>query len=87
MRLWSFRNIQEQVDFASSIDQGALLEICVRERSKTASSQWMADSLSRRMGIIEGEPYLAVLGGRSVRRENPNVHLLSKVRDFHVCDI
>lgn len=32
------------------------------------------------MGIIEGKPYLAVLGGRSVQRDNPNVHLLSGLR-------
>jgi len=38
-------------------------------------------------GLLEGKPYLAVLGGRSVRLDNPNVHLLSQVRDSHVCDI
>ncbi|NMX84946.1 hypothetical protein HBO11_05215 [Pseudomonas sp. WS 5010] len=80
-------NIGVRVKAENPGTQEELLRICVQERAKSASSRWKADAMSRRMGIIEGYPYLASVGEYSTRRDNKNFHLVADIRGRHVCDI
>jgi hypothetical protein len=67
--------------------QKDLLLICVQERAKTAPSKWAADCTSRRMGIINREPYAANINGIAAQRQNPNFKLLDTLENKHVCDL
>ncbi len=80
-------NIGVRVKVENPGAQEELLRICVQERAKSASSRWKADAMSRRMGIIEGHPYLASIGEYSTKRDNKNFHLVADIRGRHVCDI
>ena len=80
-------NIGVRVKAENPGTQEELLRICVQERAKSASSRWKADAMSRRMGIIEGYPYLASIGEYSTKRDNKNFHLVADIRGRHVCDI
>ena len=65
-------------------DEFALTRIVVEERAKKARSQYRADCLSRRLGILERAPVRVRLAGRTATRRNPKVYLL---RDSPVGDV
>ena len=83
----SLSNIKKRVIAENPLTQEQLLRICVQERAKTASKLWMADCMSRRMGIIEGSSYSVTLSGHTANRTNENFHLLEDARMKHVCDL
>ena len=80
-------NITKRIIAERPDNQSKLLQICVQERAKTASSRWVADCMSRRMGIIQATPYSATLSGQTAIRSNSNFHLLAGAMDNHVCDL
>lgn len=53
-----------------------LVQIAVEERGKTAKAEYRADCISRRLGILNGQPVL--VGNRE--RTNQNFYLLRKVK-------
>ncbi|HAY43447.1 MAG TPA: hypothetical protein DCY59_07800 [Micrococcaceae bacterium] len=67
--------------------QKELLTIAVQERGLTASSRWVADATSRRMGIVTGRAHRVSFGGYTAERDNANFGLVSKDAANHVCDI
>lgn len=67
--------------------QAKFLEIIVQERARTANSRWRADAMSRRMGIIQREPYSASESGYSAKRSNANFKLLEDVHDKSICQL
>lgn len=50
--------------------------IAVEERGRTASPQWRADCISRRLSILQRDPVKVIESGQSVERDNPNLYLL-----------
>ena len=57
-------------------DEFALTRIAVEERGRTASPEWRADCISRRLCILEREPVRVSEAGRDAERDNPSLYLL-----------
>jgi hypothetical protein len=57
-------------------DEFHLTRIAVEERGRTASPQWRADCISRRLCILEREPVKVSEAGQTAERDNPNLFLL-----------
>lgn len=57
-------------------DEFHLTRIAVEERGRTASPQWRADCISRRLCILEREPVKVLEAGQAAERDNPNLYLL-----------
>jgi hypothetical protein len=83
----TLKNIEERIRVERPVSQEQLLIVCVQERAKTASSRWAADCWSRRMGIIERQPYTANFAGHTATRKNANFEFLSANKDGYVCEL
>ncbi|MFJ3468455.1 hypothetical protein [Pseudomonas sp. NPDC090201] len=83
----TLENIRIRLGSEKVNSQQDLLKICVHERAKTASRQWAADCLSRRLGIIVGSSQAVELNGVNARRANANFHILEAYEGKHVCEI
>lgn len=59
--------------------QTELVQIAVEERGRTASPQWRADCISRRLGILHREPITVTESGKRATRENLRVYLVRNV--------
>lgn len=57
-------------------DEFALTRIVVEERANKARTQYRADCLSRRLGILERGPVRVRLAGKTATRNNPKLYLL-----------
>lgn len=57
-------------------DEFHLTRIAVEERGRTASTEWRADCISRRLCILEREPVQVSEAGKVAERSNPNLYLL-----------
>lgn len=57
-------------------DEFHLTRIAVEERGRTASAQWRADCISRRLCILEREPVKVTDSGQQAQRDNPQLYLL-----------
>ena len=68
--------IEARVASEGPADQFALVRIAVEERAKTANSRFVADCMSRRLGILEGVPRTV----DDTQRANVNFYLLRDVR-------
>lgn len=68
--------IRARVERERPADQFALTRIAVEERGKTALPEWRADCVSRRLCILEREPVVVSLNGKSAERDNPQLYLL-----------
>jgi hypothetical protein len=68
--------IEARVASEGPADQFALVRIAVEERAKTANSRFVADCMSRRLGILEGVPRTV----EDTQRANVNFYLLRDVR-------
>lgn len=68
--------IRARVEREGPADQFALTRIAVEERGKTALPEWRADCVSRRLCILEREPVVVSLNGKSAERDNPQLYLL-----------
>ena len=60
-------------------DQTALVHIAVEERGRTASPEWRADCISRRLGILYREPVTVRESGKTAARQNLRVYLVRDV--------
>ncbi|WP_244119184.1 lytic transglycosylase domain-containing protein [Burkholderia gladioli] len=83
------RQIQERVAAENPSTQIDLLKIAVQERAKLANSQWVFDSTSRRMGIIQQKPYPhpPMRGEKPSPRDNINFKLLNGKAGINVCGL
>lgn len=68
--------IRRRVQLEQPRDEFHLTRIAVEERGRTASSQWRADCISRRLCILEREPVKVAEAGETAERDNPNLFLL-----------
>jgi hypothetical protein len=59
--------------------QTKLVHIAVEERGRTASAEWRADCISRRLGILYREPTTVNESGKRATRENLRVYLVRDV--------
>lgn len=65
-------------------NQHELLIYVCKKRAERAASVWVADCLSRRIGIIQGSTYTATANGLASSRVNPN---LGKIISGAVCEL
>jgi hypothetical protein len=68
--------IRRRVQREQPKDEFHLTRIAVEERGRTASPQWRADCISRRLCILQRDPVKVVEGGQTSERDNPNLYLL-----------
>jgi hypothetical protein len=68
--------IRRRVSKEQPRDQFHLTRIAVEERGRTASPEWRADCISRRLCILEREPVKVSESGKIAERENPRLYLL-----------
>lgn len=68
--------IRRRIERENPQDEFALTRIAVEERGRTASAQWRADCISRRLCILEREPVKVIESGQSAQRDNPQLYLL-----------
>ena len=61
-------------------DQFALVAIAVEERGRKASPEWRADTVSRRLGILNGVPHTVD------DRQRANIHFYM-LRDVRVTNV
>jgi hypothetical protein len=57
-------------------DQFALVRMAVEERGRSASTRWRADCISRRLSILQREPYRVSESGQTSQRDNRMFYLL-----------
>jgi hypothetical protein len=69
--------IKKRVTDEKPATQLDLMKIVVTERSRQASAKWVADCLSRRMGILTGSSYKATENDVTAERKNPQFSLLA----------
>lgn len=70
--------IKAEVDNQKPTTQAALLLIAVTQRAKKASSVWVSDCLSRRLGILEGSAVESTENKVTKKRENSQYGLLAE---------
>lgn len=68
--------IRRRVQREQPRDEFHLTRIAVEERGRTASPEWRADCISRRLCILEREPVPVAESGQNAQRDNPNLYLL-----------
>jgi hypothetical protein len=68
--------IRRRVQNEQSLDEFQLTRIAVEERGRKADPRWRADSISRRLCILEREPVKVADSGQTAERDNPNLYLL-----------
>lgn len=68
--------IRRRVQREQPRDEFHLTRIAVEERGRTASPEWRADCISRRLCILEREPVAVAESGQTAQRDNPNLYLL-----------
>ncbi len=68
--------IRRRIAAEKPLDEFALTRIAVEERGRTASPEWRADCISRRLCIIEREPVRVSEAGHNAERDNPSLYLL-----------
>ena len=68
--------IRRRVQREQPRDEFHLTRIAVEERGRTASPEWRADCISRRLCILEREPVSVAESGQNAQRDNPNLYLL-----------
>jgi hypothetical protein len=68
--------IRRRVQSEQHLDEFQLTRIAVEERGRKADPRWRADSISRRMCILEREPVKVADSGQTAERDNPNLYLL-----------
>lgn len=68
--------IRRRIAAENPLDEFALTRIAVEERGRTASPEWRADCISRRLCIIEREPVRVSEAGHNAERDNPSLYLL-----------
>lgn len=68
--------IRRRVQREQPADEFQLTRIAVEERGRTASPEWRADCISRRLSILERDPVQVMEAGQSAQRDNPNLYLL-----------
>jgi hypothetical protein len=68
--------IRRRIEREDPQDAFALTRIAVEERGRTASEQWRADCISRRLCILEREPVKVIEAGQTAQRDNPQLYLL-----------
>ncbi len=68
--------IRRRVQSEQPLDEFQLTRIAVEERGRKADPRWRADSISRRMCILEREPVKVADSGQTAERDNPNLYLL-----------
>ena len=71
--------IRRRVAAEQPKDQFELTRIAVEERGRTASKQWRADCISRRLSILLGQPVAWEEAGIKAERNNPNLYLARRV--------
>jgi hypothetical protein len=69
--------IKQRCADAPPATQRALLEIAVVERGKKASSEWVSDCVSRRMGILSGQAWESTEHDITKKRDNPQYSLIT----------
>jgi len=67
--------------------QSALVRIAVEERAKAAKHIYVADCMSRRIGILQQSPYSYTAYGQTSQRTNANFNLISQDAHAYVCQI
>jgi hypothetical protein len=68
--------IRRRVQREQPQDEFHLTRIAVEERGRTASPQWRADCISRRLCILQRDPVKVSEAGQAAERDNPNLYLL-----------
>jgi hypothetical protein len=68
--------IRRRVQSEQPKDEFHLTRIAVEERGRTASPEWRADCMSRRLCILERDPVRVTESGNTAERDNPNLYLL-----------
>ena len=76
-------NIEKRVREEQPKDQLELVRIAVEERGRSANSEWRADAVSRRKGVLAGVPFTATETGKTRQRANMNFYML---RNVHIRD-
>lgn len=71
--------IRARVAREQPADQTALVHIAVEERGRTASAEWRADCISRRLGILYRTPVTVKESGKTAARQNLRVYLVRDV--------
>lgn len=72
-------NIRGRVTSEKPTTQLDLMKIVVTERGLLAKSAYVADCISRRMGILTGSTFKSTNHGTAAERANPNFSLLTGV--------
>ena len=72
-------SIKAQVLAAAPTTQLALVTMAVQQRALSAKAKYVADCMSRRMGILTGANYTATENGVSSTRQNPKLGLIAAV--------
>ena len=67
--------------------QSALVRIAVEERASAAKHVYVADCMSRRIGILQQSPYAYTAFGHTSQRRNANFNLISQDAHAYVCQI
>ena len=68
--------IRRRVQNEQSLDEFQLTRSAVEERGRKADPRWRADSISRRLCILEREPVKVADSGQTAERDNPNLYPL-----------
>lgn len=68
--------IRRRIAAENPQNEFALTRIAVEERGRSASPEWRADCISRRLCILEREPVRVSEAGRNAERDNPSLYLL-----------
>jgi len=72
-------SIKAKVLAAAPTTQLALVTMAVQQRALSAKAKYVADCMSRRMGILTGANYTATENGVSSTRQNPKLGLIAAV--------
>ncbi len=79
--------IKSRVASDHPASQSALVRIAVEERAKAAKHLYVADCMSRRIGILQQSPYSYTAYGKTSQRTNTNFDLISQDAHAYVCQI
>lgn len=79
--------IKARVASEHPASQSALVRIAVEERAKAAKHVYVADCMSRRIGVLQQSPYSYTAYGHTSQRTNANFNLISQDAHAYVCQI
>jgi hypothetical protein len=79
--------IKSRVANEHPTSQSALVRIAVEERAKAAKHVYVADCMSRRIGILQQSPYSYTAYGQKSQRTNVNFNIISQDAHAYVCQI